>query len=457
MLDDLRNAVVLLPGLIAILMLGRYRDLSKVVLNVYLPSLLLFPLYYSFRLPHLPEISFTTSVALVLAVAMLPRVPTLRPKWLDLWVLLFILGIGISETRSTTIANGGLLLFSAIFDYGVPYVIGRMLMEELQLRRRFALQFLRLGAVTAALCLPEYLFNKNLFQSFGRRFFPNQPSEWGMQMRWGHARVAGPYAHAILAGMMFFTMLVFLLWLIRSSPDWGRQRIEASVPVSVKTGYVILLVATLFMTQSRGPWIGAAFALSIALLGTLKNLKRGLIFFVLTAAIVVPIAYRIADRYTADSASDSTSEDKQSVRYRRELIPAYLPIIYRGGLFGWGIVNYPTANSQRSIDNEYLLLGVTQGYWGLSLFFLIMLSSTVALLRTIRRSRSRTDRGFAFVLLGILAGIYLSISTVFMDYQVEQLFFLLIGWSVSLRQSREELEFPEAAPAVQARFQKVYS
>jgi|GEM_PF-4864481 len=184
MLDDLRNAVVLLPGLIAILMLGRYRDLSKVVLNVYLPSLLLFPLYYSFRLPHLPEISFTTSVALVLAVAMLPRVPTLRPKWLDLWVLLFILGIGISETRSTTIANGGLLLFSAIFDYGVPYVIGRMLMEELQLRRRFALQFLRLGAVTAALCLPEYLFNKNLWTAF-----LSQSAQ-----RMGHADAMGPRA-----------------------------------------------------------------------------------------------------------------------------------------------------------------------------------------------------------------------------------------------------------------------
>ena len=143
--------------------------------------------------------------------------------------------------------------------------------------------------------------------------------------------------------------------------------------------------------------------------------------------------------------------------YRRELIPAYMPLIEQGGLFGWGIVNYPTRHGQRSIDNEYLLLGVTQGYWGFSFFLLIIGEAVVTLILSLRTMRARQDRTFVFMLLGILAGICLSISTVFIAYQVQQLLFLLAGWSCSLRPTKHEVEEQSKPAPIHARFEKVYS
>ena len=237
--SDLINAITLLPGLLAIYLLTRSRDLGRLVLVVFLPTLILLPLYYEFRLPHLPPITFTTSASLVLGFALLSRFRKMKWRSMDLWVFLFILGMGISEARSTLLANGGLQLFSSIVDLGVPYLIGRLVIEQDGIREKFVKAFVSLMIIVLALCVPEFLFGKNMFQLVGRRFFANQPSVWGAQMRWGFVRVAGPFAHAILAGMMFAIAILFANWIMVNNPGWLKRPLVAAFSPSLRTMIVI--------------------------------------------------------------------------------------------------------------------------------------------------------------------------------------------------------------------------
>jgi hypothetical protein len=192
------------------------------------------------------------------------------------------------------------------------------------------------------------------------------------------------------------------------------------------------LLATLFMTQARGPWIGALLALPVAYIGRAKDFAgRALMVCTLGLVFGVP-AYIVAKQYMN---GPTTSSEQQTAQYRRQLYDNYLPLAKGGGAWGWG-QKIPIIAGQDSIDNEYLRVYLAQGYVGLAAFLLLILDTVVSLLLFSMKTTVIRERHFIFSLLAIVAGYMFILATVYMGMQTIPIFFLLVGWSQSIRFSR---------------------
>ena len=79
---------------------------------------------------------------------------------------------------------------------------------------------------------------------------------------------------------------------------------------------------------------------------------------------------------------------------------------------------------------------------GLASFCLLAFEAGLRLTTAALMNRRKSDRAFAFSLLGIFIGILLTIFTVFLGNQTYELFFLLLGWSQALRKKPERMGQP---------------
>jgi O-antigen ligase len=199
------------------------------------------------------------------------------------------------------------------------------------------------------------------------------------------------------------------------------------------------------MTQSRGPWLGVALALLFALLVRVFSVRRAAVAFVLLLAAFGTAAFYVGDRYTTGARDQAQSEEQSSAIYRRQLLESYTPLVKERMAFGWGISDYPSANGQRSIDNQYLWLAVTQGFVGLGLFLAIGLGSGIRLVQLAARPMHHQDRMLVFAHMAVLMGLMASLTTVYMGEQVVLVFFLVIGWVQGMNPAAVQAPAPSSA------------
>ena len=188
------------------------------------------------------------------------------------------------------------------------------------------------------------------------------------------------------------------------------------------------IVAGLLMTQSRGPWIGVGLALVFALLMRVLSWGKAAMVFAVLVAVFSVVAYNYGSKYTEKEFSQASDEEQRDAIYRRDLLKNYTPLVMQHKAFGWGISAHPDVNGQKSIDNDYLMLAVTQGFTGLGLFLAIVAGTVVRLLRMASRPLRPEDRGLVFAHLAMLTGLLTTITTVYMGEQALILFFLMAGW-----------------------------
>lgn len=453
--------VILLPGIAACIVLA-WRSAASALMYVWLPVLMLLPDYYVLRIQHIPPISFADSAVLPLGIAMILLLAQRRLRWTlrraDLWVILFVALSAVSETLHTNSHTGGFDLFSGLCTAIFPYMAGRLLMEKYGLRLRFVSGFIVFLAIVALFSVYDFDKGVSSTQLFWSHFFPGQAvPQWDQQVRWGFGRIAGPYAHAILCGLMFLAGIVLCLWLRRAHPSWGRRRLATFLPIQLRDLVLAALIAGLLMTQSRGPWLGVFFAIAIVWVGRQRFVRRAAWKLTFAALAIFLMSYGMVSRYTSGSLQDAHTVEQRDAVYRRELLPDYTPVVMQRPLLGWGASDYPKVHGLNSIDDEYLLLAVTNGLVGLALFLLINAENLRALILATRAEKNPTNRAFLFALMGILGGLLFTLTTVFLGMQVFQLFFLLSGWIQALRPVRSLAPF--AAPVAarsQYRFRRVF-
>ena len=447
--------IVLLATVLAIIEIKRHSVVDALI-NVALPALLIAPAVYSLHIPHLPIIGFADAALLPIGVAV---VAGYWREWkfqrTDLWLALFIGGSYYSELAQTGSANAGLILFGSLTSAVAPYLAGKLLTEQAGVRERFVRRVVLLMFIVGTVSVTEFRLGTNLFTTIFGLFFPGQ-RPWLMQLRGGFVRVAGPYPTAELAGMVFLIVFPLSLWLGFVDRSRGAERmyfgrIRRS---SIMTAGIVL---GLLMTQSRGPWLGAILAYVVARIGLATNMRRTIIVTILLCAVGGTIGYIKAEQYTAGSIWDAKTPEQENAIYRRELLDNYKPIVDKAGLFGYGVVDWPRVPGQASIDNEFLFLEITQGKLGLWTYILLAAEAVIACMRAARRATQRTDLYFAFCVAGAILGLLLTLTTVYMGGQSYSLFFLLIGWSQSLRQTHSTTAaVPEASPA-RLRFRRVFA
>jgi O-Antigen ligase len=332
------------------------------------------------------------------------------------------------------------------------YLVGRCLIEpdlRIPTVKRIVLLFL---CLTPAV-LWEYRMGQNPWITAANRIFHFQFGSF-VQIREGHARVQACFGHAILAGIMFF--IVFLL--NASLGDiYKRDKFRLGPLFSSLERYhvpAVLLLLFLLLTRSRGPMIGAAVGYSILQIPKFRNIKMGAALVGLLLVMAGVFANSYFNKYTSVTDASNGNEEQSSAAYRRQLLVSYKPIIENGGWLGWGVLSFPKVPGQSSIDNYYLLVQLSQGKVGLYLFLLIAAESLFGAARSAFTFRARESRYFAFVCIGVLAGLFFSLYTVYLGDQVVQVCFLLIGWSQSL-QDTGEVELPSVEEKY--RFRRVFA
>jgi len=455
------QAIILIPALIVIAML-RTQSAARVALAVYIPCIMLVPMYLQFFVGGL-MLNVTTFVSLFLAVVgVYTWSSSLRFTLLDACVLAYAFSGFMSDFTRHDVKLGvyGFLLF---FSKCVcPYWIGRTLIEQTGLRREYASRIVLCMAVIAVLSLYEYKTETNVFQDTVIRI-THSWVDWGRQTRWGFARIAGPYGHAIIAGIMFSIGLMLQLWLV-GTRGWNSQKLFGFLRLRRQSLVITLtIVLGLFMTQSRGPWIGCVFGLMVALIGFARDRKRAAVIALSVLAISATVTAVAINRYTDIDDSKVTDRDQLNASYRRELITIYTPLIEQGGIWGWGTPQilyggrggYSTEHD--SIDNDYLFVGMWQGYAGVGLLVTMIGLTFIHLVRLCITLRSREDILFAYCMLGAMVGIAFSASTVSLTDPMSQILYLLMGWSYSIRATRTQQG--ALAPVATSRFafQRVFA
>jgi len=447
--------IIILVATVLAIMEIRRRSIFDAIIKVLLPCLLIVPAIYSLHIPHLPIIGFADAALIPIAIAALVAYGR---EWkisrADLWLLLFMGGLYYAELQRTGSADAGLVLFGTIVDAFFPYAIGKLVLEQEGMRERFVRRFVILLVIVSVFSVWEFRMGTNIFTTVFGVLFPGQ-RPWLMQIRGGFVRIVGPFSGSILAGMVLLVGLIFASWVGFVESARGTEKKYYGIKRSHLFFGAIAL--GLFMTQSRGPWVGVILAYMIARIGRAKNIRRATIITLLLCVIGGTIGYIKVEQYTAGSIWDAKNIEQENAIYRRELLDNYKPIVEKGGFFGYGIVDWPRVPGQPSIDNEFLFLEITQGKLGFWTYVLLAAEAVLASLRAARRATQRTDVYFALCMLGCVLGLMLTLTTVYMGAQSYPLFFLLMGWSQSLRQTQTATAtVPETAPA-RLRFRRVFA
>jgi hypothetical protein len=424
---------------IAIYVMTRY-SIESAVLNVYLPVLMLMSTGYALLLPHMPAFSFS-SLALypIIIWILMTRRNVWRLQRTDLWLLLFCFEAPYSEYVNSRVPGNGIFAFAGfISDYFLPYMLGKMLLEEAEFRERFARRLVFLCFLISVLSIFEFVTGKNLFYLTYYKTLSGWPG-WYDQHRYGFTRLRGSLPGPENAGMVFIIGILLALWLRFTRRLTPVPPEPKHLKLRDSTWMVIGIVLGSAMTLSRGPWMGTAFGFLIARIGKAKNLRLAL---TLTTVLTLG-AYLAAQKWAADytnvtqaaGGEDSVDETRQTAIYRKKAFEQYEVIAQHGGLLGWGLSNWPKVQHLESIDNEYLLLRVSQGKLGYWLFLLMFAEAALAITRAVMQAWNPIDIYFYFCLAGAIAGILATIMTVYITGQTAMLLYLMLGWTQSLRQN----------------------
>jgi hypothetical protein len=433
------SILLLIPGCISLFLVLRGR-IETAFLSVYLPSLLLLPVDYGVRIPHLPQFSAAEFALIPIGVVALQRhVQSGSFRLMDALVFLFWVSWSASEIVGEPVMNDGILnAVSAVVPYLMAYATGRRLIEpnlRLETVRRFVIFILLLGPIG----LYEWRFLQSPYAIFGQKILgiASTSSYNGIQMRGGRGRFSASLGGGEIAGLIIAMTFALNAWLVflnrvRTKVDLGKRfaRLEKyHIPG-------LLLVIYIWMTQSRGPMIGLAAGYPILQIPRFKNTKLGIGLVAVVLGLGALGAYQYFSRYTTVKDPSNVTEEQASAIYRREMLIVYQSVADMGGWLGWSMGAAPHLEGKNSIDNHFLLVHLIQGEFGYILFILIAAESVRTGVARVWSLQALEDRAFACSVLAAFVTLWITLYTVFMGGQVPQITFILLGWGQSIVPAR---------------------
>lgn len=451
------SILAILPGLFAIVWIAR-RSTRAAYLDVYLFSLFLLPGWCRFIAPGTPDPTFYEAAILpIAAVAIGPLLRRWKFSFIDILVFAFAAQIGYSEYANAGYKEAQNLLFDMIAAGVLPYMLAKGFTTTTADRVRFAKRIVWYLAILTVFFTYEFRFGYNPFRLIFDRFFPGQGDGWVTTFRYGLARTAGPFGHAILAGVVFLVGLHLQRWLEKSG-CWEQNFAKLKLPGLTKSrALTITLFLGIAMTMVRGPQIGAVLAAAVCAIGSGPNPRQRARWVLLAIlAISIPAAI-VGYQYASVGREAATTASQESAAYRKELIDKYVDIAKEHSLLGWGRNGWPKVPGMPSIDNYYLLLSLMHGVTATALLALLIITLITKLLRNgIQTGQLKpTGSSLSFRLAGIYAGFAFAILTVYMGDNVIPIFFTLTGFAESYLQSGGDrtllLSAPQPIPATRAR------
>ena len=365
-----------IPGLLALIVCVRHGP-ARALLNVYLPTLLLLPDYYRwFYTGHL-----TFSETAILPIAAFFAIQYWR-EWR--WSFTdFIIAALISIMITSEYVNAGLyearnMALELVCTWMLPYALAKGLIQPQHLEALFARRIAVLLTVVSIVAVYEFKMAYNPYAAALGWIFPGW-NVWVTTFRYGLPRIAGPYGHAILAGMILVAGYRITRWLDWSG-NWPGN--VPFLPISKVRFCELWIVAAIVMTLCRGPWLGAGVAAVAVALGMARNRKRAIalvaVVFMLSS---MPVYYAVKS-YVSVSREAAATQSQETAAYRREILETYVAVVENRPTLGYGR-DFPRDGGMNSIDNYYLLLALTHGVYAL-LAFVTLFSLDVSSARALR-------------------------------------------------------------------------
>ena len=417
------SLIVYLAMIAAIVVTSRFGP-GRAMLNVYLPVLLMIPHGLFAKTPGHP--GFAQAAMLPIIVVALQRyIGKWRPTPMDLLMMTFAVWVAYSDYSGRGYADAQSLMLAMLTSVMAPYMLARLVIPAERLHIQTARRFVWLVFVVALLGLYEWKFGWNPFLVFPRPFFPGQGDGWVTTFRYGMARVAGPYSHAILAGIIMVIAYRIQRWL-EWGGHWERSFKRVQLP-KARTITIYLLLAVL-MTGVRGPWLGAIVGASIIVVGRAKNRKRALMFAGIAIGVGGIMGAIAMNDYLDIKPGVALTMSQESAMYRKVLFEKYFAIAVDHVWFGWGLTTWPKVPGMESIDNYYLLLSLMHGVPAMLMLVTMMIGGAV---QCVRRGLAEPvgSQTPAFMFAAIFVIVFVSLGTVYMGEQVQPVFFFILGWA----------------------------
>ena len=432
-----------IPGLIALIVCITY-GYERAFFAVYLPTLLLLPDSYHWMITG--HLSFDETAIIPISAFFIARSWS-EWEWSlsDLLILSYFALMVVSEYLNKNFYEARNVALNTTCSTLFPYILAKGMLRRRSLYSNFARRVVECLAVVAISGVYEFRMGRNPYEAMLSRFFPDQFSAVWVA-RYGYLRIAGPYGHAITAGVMIALGYRLARWL-EWSGEW-RNRFPF-IPLSKPRVAQLLLIGASLMTLSRGPWLGAIVAAAVVALGRARNRRTAIIVSVCALLLLGPPLWQLGRSYVWVERDEASTVMEESAAYRHELIEKYVVIAQERAGLGWGRNAFPIVDGMSSIDNDYLLIALTSGEYVLAIFVAILLWIPARLLIFCARRPNDDPAGLvALTSLGCFVTIAVSITTTAMLWQLTPLFFLIAGSSEGLLsgwyqdQTREVAEEP---------------
>lgn len=402
---------------------------GKALLWLYIPVLLIFPDTFHAITPGLPDPSLNVAVMMPLFFYTLSRYGRFwRPSVADVLVISIACAMGYSEYLAAGYSEAQNLLAGTLFQIIGPYMVARLVVDREGLHVALARKIVIILFGIALIGLFEFRFGWNPFLVLPEKIFRGQGLGWVTTFRHGFARVAGPYAHCILAGMMMMMGYRLHRWLEWNGHWEPNFRKLPSSPLSKAQIITIGLFLGMVTTIARGPWLGGILAAIIMFAAGRKNRKKALIMTLSLLVIVAVPGYIAFQSYLDVKPGAVMTMSQETAMYRKVLFEKYYSIAVDHAWFGWGRNTWPRIPGMPSIDNYYLLLSLMHGVFTTVLFLSLLLWMTA---RLFMKGLKEPDgmHSLAFTFMAIIVGFVVSIVTVYLGENVVPALFLLLGWA----------------------------
>ena len=437
--------IVLIPGLLS-LWIASTQSLAMAFVQVYLPVLLILPDYYTLPIDSFPDPSFNQCAMLPIGIGLCWKA-LVKGEWKfslpDFAVIAFLAWQVVAELYNVGFKTTPDLLFDLGTLAVFPYMAGKTLIEQSGLRPQFLRRFVWAVFLVCLLSTYEFRMGVSLIRPVLGRFFPGQNPAWVTQLRWGYGRIAGPYGHAITMAVFVGVAYVLHRWLSRAGV-WERSfRWAGGLPFSKSQILTAGLLGGLFMTLSRGPWLGVVAGVVIASVGLHDNRKRALKHAFLILIMGGAVFYQAGKMYLEGVSAFEGVEEQASAAYRAILIGQYEDIVMQSPIFGWGRANWPEVPGMKSVDNNYLFVALGCGLVGLGLFIVLFCLVLWRIFASgfFSENLPPEERAFHFTLVGVLIVIGVSTGTTYIGSIMYPMVFLLLGLSEAcVLNKRSEME-----------------
>jgi hypothetical protein len=416
----------IIAGLVAVV---RFSP-GKALIWLYVPILLVVPDTFHAITPGLPDPSTNVAVMIPIFFATLVAYGRQwRPSVADVLVIAIASVMTYSEYRAAGYSEAQNLLSGTLFQIVAPYLVARLAIDREALHVELAKRIVIISFGIALIGLFEFRFGWNPFLVLPEALvFHGQGLGWVTTFRHGLARVAGPYAHCILAGMMMVLAYRLNRWL-----EWGghwEPRFAHLPWPNLSKGRLISIVLLIgsITTLARGPWLGGLLGALFVNAG--RHSRRKLAFMLVFGAIVliaIP-GYIGFQAYLDVSPGSEMTMSQQTAMYRKVLFEKYYAIALDHAWLGWGRNTWPKIPGMASIDNYYLLLSLMHGLLSTALLLGLMAWMSVRLFRK-GMSEPVDSNSLAFTFLGIILAFFVSLVTVYLGENVVPAFFLMLGWA----------------------------